>query len=237
MSNFQDIKEFKSLYGKHFTKIQTIYGRDFYLWFKIIRRILLKVAKKLSRPYSKRVQKCFASCFNQMTVFDSELAVIQICLKPKSFVIPLQQADPKLPILLFQIINDVVNHPQFSSFVAGGRRHFKEGNKILGVRSFYYSLRVLDAFSKIAQSFPVWVSLIPVPRPIFSAKFLRSRFKQFKLCVFGDLGRHLSIMPLQRRGELLCISGIFRVLFKKVFLNCPMQRLKQILRENFSLLL
>ena len=237
MSSFQDIKKFQRLYGEHFTKIQTIYGRDFYIWFKIIRRVLLKVAKKLSRPYSKRVQKCFASCFNQMTVFDSELAVIQICLKPEFFVIPLQQADPNLPILLFQIISDVVNNPQFSCFVAGARRHFKEGSKILCNRSFYYTLSVLDAFSKIAQSFPVWVSLIPVPRPIFSAKFLRSRFKQFKLCVFGDLGRHLSSMPLQRRGKLLCISGIFRVIFKKFFLNLHMRQMKWILRENFSVLL
>lgn len=233
MSSFQDIKKFQRLYGEHFTKIQTIYGRDFYLWFKIIRRVLLKVAKKLSRPYSQRVQKCFASCFNQMTVFDSELAVIQICLKPEHFVIPLQRVDPRLPILLFQIISDVINHPHFSSFCVGARRHFKEGSKILGDRLFYYTLRVLDAFSKIAESFPIWVSLDPVPRPIFSAKFLQSRFKQFKLCVFGDLGRHLSSMPLQRRGKLLCISGIFRVLLKKVFLNCPMQRMKLILEDNF----
>ena len=237
MSSFQDIKEFQRLYGKHITKIQTIYGRDFYLWFKIIRRILLKVAKKLSRPYSRRVQKCFASCFNRMTVFDSELAVIQICLKPESFVIPLQQVDPRLPILLFQIFSDVVNNPHFSSFCVGARRHFKEGGKILGDRSFYYTLHVLDAFSKIAQSFPVWVSLIPVPRPIFSGKFLRSRLKQFKLCVFRDLGKHLSSMPLQRRGKLLFFSGIFRVLFKKFLSNLPMRQMKMILAENFSLLL
>jgi hypothetical protein len=237
MSSFQDIKKFQRLYGEHFTKIQTIYGRDFYIWFKIIRRVLLKVAKKLSRPYSQRVQKCFASCFNQMTIFDSELVVIQMCLKPESFVIPLQRVDTRLPILLFQIISDVINHPHFSSFCVGGRRHFQEGGKILCDRSFYYTLRVLDAFSKIAESFPVWVSLIPVPRPIFSGKFLRSRLKQFKLCVFGDLGRHLSSMPLQRRGKLLCISGIFRVLFKKVFLNCPIRQMKWILRENFSVLL
>ena len=110
MSSFQDIKEFQRLYGIHITKIQTVFGKSFYHWFYIIRRILLKVAKKLSRPYSRRVQKCFSSCFNRMTVFDSELAVIQICLKPKSFVIPLQQADPRLPILLFQIVSDVVNN-------------------------------------------------------------------------------------------------------------------------------
>jgi len=233
MSSFQDIKEFQHLYGKHFTKIQTIYGRDFYLWFKIIRRILLKVAKKLSRPYSRRVQKCFASCFNRMTVFDSELAVIQICLKPKSFVIPLQQADPRLPILLFQIVSDIVNNPHFSSFCVGARRHFQEGSKILGDRSFYYTLSVLDAFSKIAQSFQIWVSLVPVPRLIFSGRFLRSRLKKFKFCVFGDLGRHLSSMPLQRRGKLLCISGIFRVLFKKFLSNLPMRQMKMILAEIF----
>ena len=231
--SFQTIKKFQSLYGEHFTKIQTIFGRDFYLWFKIIRRILLKVAKKLSRPYSRRVQKCFSNCFNRMTVFDSELAVIQICLKPEFFVIPLQQADPNLPILLFQIISDVVNNPQFSCFVAGARRHFKEGSKILCNRSFYYTLSVLDAFSKIAQSFPIWVTLVPVPRPIFSGKFLKSRLKQFKLCVFGHLGRHLSSISLQTRRKLLSISSIFRILFKKFFLNLPMRQMKRILAENF----
>jgi hypothetical protein len=232
MSSFKIIKNFQRLYGEHFTKIQTILGGDFYLWFKIMRRILLKVAKKLSRPYSQRVRKCFASCFNQMTVFDSEYS-INLCLKPESFVIPLQQFDPGLPILLFQIISDVVNHPHFSSFCVGARRHFKEGSKILGNRSFYYTLRVLDAFSKIAQSFPIWVSLVPVPRPIFSGKFLRSRLKQFKLCVFGHLGRHLSSISLQTRSKLLCISGIFRVLFKKFLLNLPMRQMKMILAEIF----
>jgi hypothetical protein len=232
MNEFLCIKEFQRLYGEHFTKIQTVLGRAFYDWFYIIRRILLKVAKKLSRSYSGRARKCFASCFNQITVFESEYS-ISLCLKPESFVIPLQQVDPRLPILLFQIVNDIVNNPHFSSFCVGGRRHFQEGGKILCDRSFYYTLRVLDAFSKIAESFPIWMSLIPVPRPIFSGKFLRSRLKQFKLCVFGDLGRHLSSMSLQRRSKLLCISGIFRVLLKKVFLNCPMQRMKLILADNF----
>jgi len=233
MSRFKDIKEFQRLYGAHFTKIQTVLGRAFYDWFYMIRRILLKVAKKLSRSYSGRVRKCFASCFNQMTVFDSEYS-IEIDLKPESFVILLQQVDTRLPILLFQIISDVVNNPHFSSFCVGARRHFKEGGKILGDRSFYYTLRVLDAFSKIAKSFPVWVSLVPVPRPIFSGKFLRSRMN---LCIFGDLGKHLSSMPLQTRGKLLCIYGIFRVLFKKFFLNLPMRQMNRILRDNFSLLL
>ena len=233
MTSFQDIKVFQRLYGKHFTKIQTVLGRGFYDWFYIIRRVLLKVAKKLSRSYSGRARKCFASCFNQITVFEPEYS-IEIDLKPESFVIPLQQVDPRLPILLFQIVNDVVNNPHFSKFCVGARRHFKEGGKILGDRSFYYTLRVLDAFSKIAESFPIWMSLIPVPRPIFSGKFLRSRLN---LCVFGDLGRHLSSMPLQRRSKLLCISGIFQALLKKVFLNCPMQRMKLILADNFSLLL
>jgi hypothetical protein len=127
---------------------------------------------------------------------------------------------------LFQIVSDVVNNQPFSSFCVGAKKYFKEGGKILGDRSFYYTLRVLDAFSKIAQSFPVWVSLIPVPRPIFSGKFLRSRMK---LCIFGDLGKALSSMPLQRRGKLLCISGIFRLLFKKFLLNLPMRQFS----ENF----
>lgn len=233
---FRHIKEFQRLYGEHFTKIQTVFGRKFYDWFYIIRRTLLKVAKKLSQPYSQRVRMCFASCFNQMTIFDSEYPT-RIDLKPESFVIPLQQVDPRLPILLFQIISDITNNPHFSRFADGSKKYFREGSKILGDRSFYYTLRLWNAFSKIAESFPIWVSLIPVPRPIFSAKFLRSRFKQFKLCVFGDLGKHLSSIPLQRRGKMLCISGIFRVLFKKFFLNCPMRQMKPILRENFLLLL
>ena len=229
MSSFQSIKQFQRLYGEHFTKIQTVLGRAFYDWFYIIRRILLKVAKKLSRSYSGRARKCFASCFNQMTIFDSEYPT-RIDLKPESFVIPLQQVDPRLPILLFQIISDITNNPHFSRFADGSKKYFREGSKILGDRSFYYTLRLWNAFSKIAESFPIWVSLIPVPRPIFSGKFLRSRMN---LCVFGDLGKHLSSMSLQRRGKLLCISGIFRVLFQKFFLNCPMRQMKSILRENF----
>ena len=229
MSHFENIKEFQRLYGKDLKKIETILGDGFYIWFKIVGRVLLKVAKKLSQPNPKRVQKCFAWCFNKMTIFDSNY-MFDICLKPESFVIPLQQVDPRLSILLFQIVSDVVSNPHFSRFADGSKIYFKEGSRILGNRSFYHTLYLLDSFSIIAQSFPVWVSLIPVPRPIFSGKFLRSRMN---LCVFGDLGKHLSSMPLQRRGKLLCISGIFRLLFKKFLLNLLMRQMKRILRENF----
>ena len=231
MSSFQDIKEFQRLYGEHFKKIQTVLGNEFCIWFNIVKRVLLKVAKKLSRPYSRRVRKCFASCFNQMTVFESEY-LTRIDLKPESFVIPLQQIDPRLSILLFQIISDVINNPHFLRFANGSKKYFKEEVKNLGSLS-YHTLRLLDSFSIIAQSLPVWVTLIPVPFRIFSRKFMRSRFGRFELCVFEGLGKHLSSISIKRRGELLSISGIFRVLFNKFLLNLPMRQMKRILKENF----
>jgi hypothetical protein len=42
------MRQFQRLYGEHFTKIQTIFGSEFCIWFNIVRRVLLKVAKKLT---------------------------------------------------------------------------------------------------------------------------------------------------------------------------------------------
>jgi hypothetical protein len=231
MSYFQDIKEFQRLYGKHFKKIQRVLGNGFHIWFKIVGGILVKVAKKLSQPNLQRVRKCFAWCFNKMTIFDSSY-VFDICLKPESFVIPLQQIDPRLSILLFQIISDVINNPHFLRFANGSKKYFKEEVKNLGSLS-YHTLRLWNEFSIIAQSLPGWVTLIPVPFRIFSRKFMRSRFGRFELCVFEGLGKHLSSISLKRRAEFLCISGIFRVLFNKFLLNLPMRQMKRILKENF----
>lgn len=231
MSNFQDIKEFQCLYGKHFKKIQRVLGNGFHIWFKIVGGILVKVAKKLSQPNLQRVGKCFAWCFNKMTIFDSSY-VFDVCLKPESFVIPLKQIDPRLSILLFQIFNDVVNNPHFLRFANGSKKYFKEEVKNLGSPS-YHTLRLLDSFSTIAQSFPVWVTFIPVPFRIFTRKFMRSRFGRFELCVFEGLGKHLSSISLKRRAEFLVISGIFQLIFKKFLLNLPMRQMKRILRENF----
>jgi len=38
-----------------------------------------------------------------------------------------------------------------------------------------------------------------VPQPIFSGKFLRSRLKQFKLCVFKDRGRLFQLATTKKR--------------------------------------
>ena len=114
----------------------------------MIRRILLKVAKKLSRPYSQRVRKCLSSCFNQMTVFYDGYS-ISLFLKPEYFVIPLQQVDPRLPILLFQIVSDVINHPHFSNLCVVVRKNFQERDIILVVTQFITHFAYWTHFPKL----------------------------------------------------------------------------------------
>jgi hypothetical protein len=243
MSKFSYIKEFQYLYGEHFTRIQTIFGKRFYHWLYIIRRVLLKVAKKLSRPYSRRVRKCFESCFNLLTRFDSEYS-IEICLKLESFISPLQQVDPRLAILLVKVISDLFTNVDFSRFVDDARKDFIEGSstflikgsRTLAKKTSYCTLRVFNSFSRYPQSFPewvsLWVSLIPVPRPIVSRKFLRSRMN---LCVFGYFCKHLSSIPLKRRYRVLCISGFFKFLIARLFCNYTQQssQMQMIMLRNF----
>lgn len=62
MTFFAIIKAFQHLYGKHFTKLTQVFGREFGHWFYIIQKALIKVAKKLSLPDSKKVRKCFPKC-------------------------------------------------------------------------------------------------------------------------------------------------------------------------------
>jgi hypothetical protein len=235
MLKFRQIKEFQDLYGEHFTRIKTILGKRFYHWFYIIRRVLLKVAKKLSRPYSRRVRKCFESCFNLLTRFDSEYS-IEICLKLESFISPLQQVDPRLAILLVKVISDLFTNVDFSRFVDSARKDFIEGSRTLDKKTSYCTLRVFDSISEYPKFFPewvnLWVSLIPVPRPIVSRKFLRSRMN---LCVFGHFCKHLSSIPLKRRYRVLCISGFFKVLIARLFCNYTQQssQMQMTMLRNF----
>ena len=136
MSKFSYIKEFQDFYGEHLTRIQTIFGKRFYHWFDIIRRVLLKVAKKLSRPYSRRVRKCFENCFNLLTRFDAECSM-EICLKLESFISPLQQVDSRLAILLVKVISDLFTNVDFSRFVDSARKDFIEGSRTLGKKTSY----------------------------------------------------------------------------------------------------
>ena len=209
MTFFATIKSFQRLYGKNIRKLTQLFGKEFADWFNIVRRVLLRVAKNISRPYSPKVKKCFTKSVRVLTTFLWE----QKDWNVSSFVLILQQIDPQLSTNLFQILHGVVNHPEFSDYFESSKEYLLEGVKIMTnaqgkSANVYCTLRVYDAFVGMVN---YWV--IPVPRPVFSIPFLRDRLP---LCV---LDYKLAHITPSKKLQTVCISAHFRFIVLKIFSN------------------
>lgn len=231
MTFFAIIKAFQRLYGKHFTKLTKVFGRDFGHWFYIIQRVLIRVAKKLSRPDSKKVRNCFVKCLHILTIYDWQ--------QPNdwnvaSFVLILQQVDPYLSMMLFQILYGVVNHSKFSGFVQRVReyRRFEEEScqEVSDGKYIYCTFRVYDAFVGMVNYWRVYLLPIPVPQSVCSMPFLRDRLP---LCGLDNQMAHIT--P-QKRLQMVYISAFFRFAVLRLFSNqgITSKQMEQVLRKCFS---
>ena len=228
MTFFAIIKAFQCLYGKNIRKLTQLFGKEFADWFSIIRRVLLRVAKKISRPDSKKVRKCFPKCVNILTTYAWEQKDWNIA----SFVLVLQRVDPRLSAILFQILYGVVNHPEFSDYFANSRKYIPESVQSLQnvdgkYRNVHRTLHVYDAFVGMVGH---W--FVPVPRPFFSVPLLQDRLP---LCV---LDYKLANITPSKKEQMLCISGHFKLIFLKLFSNhgkTPIsQQMKKVLQNFFG---
>lgn len=237
MTFFAIIKAFQYLYCKHFTKLTQVFGREFGHWFYIIQKVLIKVAKKLSRPDSKKVRKCFAKCLIMLLRYKWEQKNWDV----RSFVLILQQIDPRLSMMLFQILYGVVNHPKFSGFVQRVRKERRceeeSCEEVSDGIYIYRTFRVYDAFVRMVNYWLIHWLPIPVPQPICSIPFLRDRLP---LC---GVDNQMALITHQKRLQMVCISAHFRFAISKIFSNqgitqpIPISKdMKQVLRKYFSLL-
>jgi len=230
MSFFTTIKSFQKLYGngKNFRVLTQLFGVDFGHWFNIVRRVLLRVAKKISRPDSNKVRKCFSKCVSILTTYAWE----QKDWNVSSFVLILQRVDPRLSAILFQILYGVVNHPEFSEYFANSRKYIRESVQSLQnvdgkYRNVHRTLRVYDAFVGMVGH---W--FVPVPQPLFSMPFLRDRLP---LC---ELNYKFANIAPSKKGQMICISSHLRFLVLKLFSNREMtpisRQLAQVLQKYFG---
>jgi hypothetical protein len=155
MLDFQIIKQFQSeLEGRNFVHLRTAFGANFVQWFDTFRRVIF-VAKKLSRPHSAKVRKSYSKCFRLLTEYrwsqnDWDSALFQQTL---------EQFDPELARLFFQIVTGVLNHPRFSGIIQGSRRWFRE-EELQGLNpdrnspypqiTIFMTLRVIDSLAGMA---------------------------------------------------------------------------------------
>ena len=228
MTFFATIKSFQRLYGKNIRKLTQLFGKEFADWFNIVRRVLLRVAKKISRPYSLKVKKCFTKSVRVLTTFLWE----QKDWNVSSFVLILQQVDPRLSAILFQILYGVVNHPEFSEYFANSRKYIRESVQSLQnvdgkYRNVHRTLHVYDAFVGMVGH---W--FVPVPQPLFSMPFLRDRLP---LC---ELNYKFANIAPSKKGQIICISSHLRFLVLKLFSNhevTPVSRqMAQVLQKYFG---
>jgi len=232
MTFFAIIKAFERLYGKNFRELMQLFGVDFGHWFNIVRRVLLRVAKKLSRPDSSPGSKNAINCFDKCVSILMTYAWEQKDWNVASFVLVLQRVDPRLSAMLFQILHGVVNHLEFSDYFADSRKYICESVQSLQnvdgkYRNVHRTLRVYDAFVGMVN---YWI--VPVPRPICSIPFLQDRLP---LCV---LDYKLANITPSKKGQILCISGHFKFIFLKLFSNhgtSPIsQQMKKALLKYFG---
>ena len=163
MISFQVIKQFQmGLQGHNFVRLREAFGpRNFVRWFDIIRRVLF-VAKKLARPYSRRVEKSLSKCFRLL----SEFRWAQNDWNAQEFLQTLEQFDPELSQLFLQIVAGVMHHLRFSEYIQHTRRFFKEGERqdlnpdrrspYPNVTTFV-TLRVIDSLVEVASANPVLI--------------------------------------------------------------------------------
>jgi len=162
MISFQVIKQFqRGLQGSNFVRLRTTFGENFVRWFDIIKRVLFG-AKKLARPYSRRVEKSLSKCFRLL----SEFRWSQHDWDVREFLQALERFDPELSQFFLRIVAGVVHHHRFSEFIQGSRRFFREGERqdlnpdrrspYPNVTTFV-TLSVIDSLVEVAYADPVLI--------------------------------------------------------------------------------
>lgn len=144
------------LQGRNFVNLHNHFGAsNFVKAFDIIQRVLF-VAKKLTyHPYSTRVQKCKSKCFRLLSEFRWEQNDWDVAL----FQQTLEQFNPELSRLFFQIVTQIIHHPTFSKYIQESRTYFKDKRievlnpdrrSLILTIPIFRTLHVIDSFVQMA---------------------------------------------------------------------------------------
>ena len=143
------------LQGRNFVNLYNYFGAEnFMKAFDIIQRVLF-VGKKLTyHPYSIRVQKCKSKCFR----LPSEIRWEQNDWDVALFQRTLEQFNPELSRLFFQIVTQIIHHPTFSKYIQESRTYFQEKRSemlnpdrrsLILTIPIFRTLRIIDSFAAI----------------------------------------------------------------------------------------
>lgn len=147
MSNFQTVKQFQQLFQRiDFEHLRRVLGPS-YRGCLIFYKKIVFVAKKLSRPDSRRTRKSYSKCFRHLT----EFKLPGDDLSAELFQQSLEHFDPEILRLFLQIVAGVMHHRDFLACVQGSRRTFREEVLVLNPDrisvTIYKSLRVIDSLA------------------------------------------------------------------------------------------
>lgn len=210
------LSDFHERFGDKSDKCIQLLDIDYENWH-YFKQLILSVAEKLCYPNFDSYPRCMDILMHhefKPRFWDSE-----------SFVLFLNYVDPELTKMFFCIIHGIITHPFFGPYSAYVRQNF--GMKLGYTRIHwddleYVGFELYDALVKINAYF---MQFIPVhhPMPFFQSKL--------PLCDL-DIAQFRK-SSLAQRQQMLVISGLSRLLVRRLFCFNLHSQTKTILLRNF----
>ena len=215
------LSDFEVKFCENSRKIIKLLAHDYKNW-NYSKQIIFTVAEKLGNPELNSLKKVlYPNCMNYLMhhqfkprFWDSE-----------SFVLFLNYVDKDLTKMFFYIIHGIISHPFFGPYCAHLRQNYRMRLGYTRIRwddLEYVGFELYDALVKINAHFEKFIPIYR-PMPFFQSKLL--------LCDLDAAQFRKS--SLTQRQQMLVISGLSRLLIRKLFCFNLHSHTKTILLRNF----
>ncbi len=203
----------RKLFGKkNEDSLKELFGQHFESWLDMFNR-LYTVDQILAQCSDDGSFTNLSDCAMLLTNFRS----MPPTWSAHSFALIVEQVDPKITRMIFEMINRILANTRLTSSLVAGRKHFIKYEcdpppPFPGAIQNIVSYRMFESMSKILSH---WQQLNPVPMQILSSPMLTARlpFCSFQVACVG------TSTPLPMRQMTLCRSGHFSRLFSQILSN------------------
>ena len=203
----------RKLFGKkNEDSLKELFGPYFELWRDIFYR-LHTVDQILAQSSDNLSFIDLSSCGILLTNFMS----MPPKLSAQSFALIVEQVDPRITRMIFEMINRILANTRLTSALVAGRKHFIKYEcdpppPIPGAILYIVSYNLFESMSKILSH---WQQLKPVSMHILASPILATRlpFCSFQVACVD------AITPLPMRQMMLCRSGHFFRVFSHILSN------------------
>jgi hypothetical protein len=212
---------FEVKFFKNFPEIIELLADNYKNW-EYFKQIIIKIAEKLSKYDNPRLlPECLYILMNHE-------------FKPRfwdagSFVLILNYADKELTKIFFYIIHGIISHPNFGPYCERIKQNcdIQLGYSPIHTRDWSCKLvyNGFEFYDELVEINGYFMGYIPVHRPM---PFFQSRLP---LCDFDVSQSRKS--SLNQRQKMLAISGISRLLVRRLFCFNIHCQTKTILLRNF----